>query len=109
MTVSPGLVSRLQSRDALALDEFHRTHRLRILTLASGLLDDDGDAEEVLFEVVWAVHQKVHAFSGDQAALERWSDDLTREACERIARRARRSGAMSAPAVPQIDRQHASW
>jgi RNA polymerase sigma-70 factor (ECF subfamily) len=83
------LVSRVVDRDAEALARLYDRHGARLLGLASRILGDAGEAEEVLQDVFLYVWRSASAFDGTRGTVLAWLLVATRSrAIDRV--RARR-------------------
>ncbi len=70
------LVERLRAQDPAAVAELADRYSARIRQLALRYVRDDGDADEVVQDVLFKVYQKIDAFRGE-AALSSWIYRIT--------------------------------
>jgi RNA polymerase sigma-70 factor (ECF subfamily) len=85
------LVARIERRDADALGEIYDRYAARLNGLASRILGDTGEAEEVLQDVFLYVWRAASTFDGTRGSVLAWLMVATRSrAIDRL--RTRRSG-----------------
>lgn len=61
------LIARLRESDPDALFYLYNEYRDRVLAVVRRIIRDEWDAEEVVQDVFWTVHRKIHLFREDSA------------------------------------------
>ncbi len=83
------LIARLRRQEPDALQDFYREYGPSILSVAFPIVGDTWDAEEVLQDVVWTVHRKIHTFEG-RTEFWWWVCQITRNASRMLLRKRKR-------------------
>ncbi len=83
------LTERRPARSREALEDVLRQHRPLICRLCRRVIDDDGDLEDVVQDVLVAIAAGIHRFRG-QARLSTWIAKVTIRTAMRHAQRQRR-------------------
>lgn len=74
------LVERCRRGDAAAFEELYRTHAGRLFSLATRMVGNQADAEDLLQEIFLSAHRKLDSFRGD-SALGTWLYRLATNLC----------------------------
>jgi RNA polymerase sigma-70 factor (ECF subfamily) len=91
------LVERCRKGDLAAFESIYRAHAPRLFGLASRMLGNPADAEDMLQEIFLAAHRKLDSFRGD-AALGTWLYRLATNLClDHLRSRAGRSSQVTDP------------
>lgn len=74
------LVERCKAGDLGAFEELYRLHAGKLFSLATRMLGNPSDAEDLLQEIFLQAHRKLESFRGD-SALSTWLYRLATNAC----------------------------
>ena len=77
--MQPDLVTRLKSRDKLALADLLREHGARLYGVALQITRNETDAQEVMQDALIAIWQKIDSFEG-RSAFPTWLHRVTANA-----------------------------
>lgn len=83
------LVEALRAGGSEAITEFHRRYRDRIFAVARRIVRDEWDAEEVVQDVCWTVHRKIHLFN-ERSAFWSWVYRVTENTARMKVRKYKR-------------------
>ena len=83
------LVQLLRDGDPVGLETLYATYHGRVQAVVRRFIRDDWDAEEVVQDVFWTVHRKIHLFRED-SALWSWMYRISVNAARMRIRKHRR-------------------
>jgi RNA polymerase sigma-70 factor, ECF subfamily len=91
------LIERCKAGDLGAFEELYRQHAGRLFGLATRMLGNPTDAEDLLQEIFLSAHRKLESFRGE-SALGTWLYRLAMNQClDYLRSRAARSGQVTDP------------
>jgi RNA polymerase sigma-70 factor (ECF subfamily) len=75
-SIEAGLVTRLKDGDERALETIFNLYSAKLYNVAQRILNDPGDAEEIVQDVFWTAFRKAQAFQGN-SQFSTWLYRLT--------------------------------